>query len=146
MKKAIITFPKGFTTEISIKDLPLDCQEKYEQYLKGDKFIYINSNAAPKDYKIWKKYGIDDDLSIKPYIDIWLWKSSDGLIILRDMYVINSSYMLVGAIFFVIEDKYTIACYNDGRKLIKVQDDEYYSEFNFQLEMFNYLRAKRRYC
>ena len=109
-----------------------------------EEFIYINSDTVPKDYKIWNKYGIDDDLSIIPFTDEWLWISSDGLITLRDMYVVNNRYMLVGAIFFVNDDKYTLACYNDGRKLIKVQDDEYYSEFHSQLEMFNYLRAKRR--
>ena len=113
------------------KDSTSDCQEK---------FIYVGSNAVPKDYKIWKKYGVNDDLSIEPYVDVWLWDSIE----LRDMYIINDRYMSVGAIFFVIKDKYTLACYNDGRKLIKIQDDEHYSEFNSQLEIFNYLRAKRR--
>ena len=114
------------------KALPLDCQ---------DKFVFIDSDTTPKDYEIWKEYGVNDDLSIIPYVDEWLWDS----ITLRDMYVVNNCYRSVGAIFFVIDGKYTLACYNDGRKLIKVQDDKYYADFNSQLEIFNYSRAKKAF-
>jgi hypothetical protein len=103
-------------------------------------FVYVGANTTPNDYENWKEYGVNDDLSIEPYVDEWIWNS----ITLRDMYVIDN-YKLVGAVFFVIDGKYTLACYNDGRKLIKIQDDKHYSEFNSQLEIFNYLRAKRRF-
>lgn len=98
---------------------------------------YIKSYVTKQDLRIALDYSIIDHDSADLYVDEWEWNS----MILKDMYIINERYMTVGAIFFVANDKYILACYNDGRNLIKVQDDKNYEEFNSQLSMFNYIRA-----
>lgn len=95
----------------------------------------------------WKQYlkekEIDNDLEDEPsFVDEW--KSSIGEITLKNMYYISRSDELLGAVFFVINGKYQMAYLNNGRNLVKYQEDNKLdNEFNQQLTSFNYIHAKR---
>jgi hypothetical protein len=77
-----------------------------------------------RDLIAWKGYlknnEIDDVHVEEPDVNKWKWRSSIGEITLKDISYICRYDRILGAVFFVIDGNYELACLNDGRNLVKV--------------------------
>lgn len=151
-------YPSNFkvTEQLTVKDLPESYQQKYCEFIlsKEDKFIFVPDNSekdasSEEDLSAWNKYlqkhtDPENKSAEWPTVDEWKWRSSIGEIIIKDMHYVCLSNLIVGAVFFVLNEKYELACLNDGKNMIKVREDtELHREFNQQLNLFNYIRGKR---
>lgn len=161
----VVTFPHWkfeIAGNLSVKDLSEEQQQKYHDFLLSikkrqeefiDKFVFVSSDISNdfNEIEAWNKYPkeyglIVNDWAERPTVDTWTWESSIGKITLKDIYYASHlhSNLLYGAVFFVWNDKYELACLNDGRNMVQIRvDGKLYRKFNQQLTSYNYIRAKR---